>query len=559
MFKLLKIISVAGLFCNLFAVQHSDNFKLSYPEFIPQGKSFQVSLITSAEYFDEDELELILVPSDGIELKSVSINSKNGLVKLQHKNINVLEFTADAQLININLNDSALTGNSFFQVLIELSSENVERSELHLSGILKNNQDTSGYLFNSDAAFDSGIPNYYRYKFTFYEPFKIADQCVKLVSNSSLSIPLKFKYKYKLFSEFWIKLEKSPLSFLQLKNISANRVEYQLSTNEFQILNVESNYNTQQQISPQFLSNKVWYHISVLFDEEKNLIHLYCNGNVFAVLNLPGHLTPADFTFEFSNAELNNSFSIEQFRLSDLEGDLDCILKSKNFISASCENAQTILQISFNENEIYSLHSDQLITHNNIRFTKSDAPLHPIVPELNVKILNNYFEIEFTGGDYKQASQYIVEKSGENHEFIPEHKIDADNKEKRVYSFISEKIEDVDLVYFRIRQINVDGTEIYSNQVKIGQGLIEDIILGQNYPNPFNPFTQIEFELLQDGDVEVVVYNLGGQEVVKLHKGFLSKGIYQFKFDGSELPSGIYLYKVSTALFTQTKKMILAK
>ena len=559
MFKLFKLISVAGLFCNVFAVQHSDNFKFSYPEFIPEGKSFQVSLITAADYFDEDELELILVPGNGIEIKSVSINSKNGLIRIHHKNINVLEFTPEAQLVSINLKDSILTGNSFFQVLIEYNSENVEKSELHLCGILKSNQDISGYLFNNDETFNSGIPNYYKYNLAFYEPFNIADHCARLISNSSLSIPLKVEYVHKLFSEFWVKLEKSPLSFLQIRNISANRVEYQLSTNEFHILSIESKYNSQQQIFPHFLSNKIWYHISFYFDQEDELLNVYCDGQLFAVLNLPSILNPRDLTFEFSNLSSNNFFSIEQFRLSDLSGDIECLLKNRNFITLSCDNYKNILQINFGENEIHDLISSNLITYNNIRFSKSDAPLHPIVPELNVKILNNYFEIEFTGGDYKQASQYIVERSGENHEFIPIHKINADNEEMRVYSFITEKIEDVNLVYFRVKQIYFDGTEMYSNQVKIGQGLIEDIILGQNYPNPFNPLTQIEFELLQDGEVEVVVYNLGGQEVVKLNKGFLSKGVYQFKFDGSELPSGIYLYKASTALFTQTRKMILAK
>ena len=88
---------------------------------------------------------------------------------------------------------------------------------------------------------------------------------------------------------------------------------------------------------------------------------------------------------------------------------------------------------------------------------------------------------------------------------------------------------------------------------------MENIILGQNYPNPFNPSTKIEFEILQDAEVEVVVYNLTGKEIEILHQGFLPSGIYKFDFDGSELPSGIYLYKVSTPQFTQTKKMILAK
>ncbi|MBP1683349.1 MAG: hypothetical protein H6Q27_913, partial [Ignavibacteriaceae bacterium] len=99
----------------------------------------------------------------------------------------------------------------------------------------------------------------------------------------------------------------------------------------------------------------------------------------------------------------------------------------------------------------------------------------------------------------------------------------------------------------------------YSEVVKVGQGLIEDLIIGQNYPNPFNPTTTIEFDLLQDSDVEVKIFDLAGKEVAVLHTGFLSTGSYKFKFDATGLTSGIYLYQVKTPLSSLTQKMILAK
>jgi len=134
-----------------------------------------------------------------------------------------------------------------------------------------------------------------------------------------------------------------------------------------------------------------------------------------------------------------------------------------------------------------------------------------------------------------------------------------DNKEEKTYSILSEKYDQPEIVYFRIKQVNKDGSEIYSDVVKVGQGIIEDLIVGQNYPNPFNPATLIEFELLLDSDVEVKVYNLTDNEIALLHKGFLSSGVHQFKFDASGFPSGIYLYQIKTPLSSQTRKMILAK
>ena len=130
---------------------------------------------------------------------------------------------------------------------------------------------------------------------------------------------------------------------------------------------------------------------------------------------------------------------------------------------------------------------------------------------------------------------------------------------EKSYSLVSEKAAKTEIVYFRIKQINKDGSIVYSDVVKVGQGMVEDVIIGQNYPNPFNPTTLIQFELIQDTDVEVKVYNLAGKEISRLHEGFLSKGLHQFEFDGSGLSSGLYFYQITTPLTSQTRKMILAK
>ncbi|MEJ2196034.1 MAG: T9SS type A sorting domain-containing protein [Ignavibacteriaceae bacterium] len=91
-------------------------------------------------------------------------------------------------------------------------------------------------------------------------------------------------------------------------------------------------------------------------------------------------------------------------------------------------------------------------------------------------------------------------------------------------------------------------------KVKIGQAEIQEFILGQNFPNPFNPSTLISVEVLEASEFEIVVYGLEGQEIEVLFKGYLTQGEYQFKFDGSDIPSGIYLYKISSPNFNQTKK-----
>ena len=83
--------------------------------------------------------------------------------------------------------------------------------------------------------------------------------------------------------------------------------------------------------------------------------------------------------------------------------------------------------------------------------------------------------------------------------------------------------------------------------------------LSQNYPNPFNPITNIIVELPLLSKIELTVYDINGKTVQTIFKGFLDAGQYQFTFDGSGLPSGIYIYQLKTGKFVSTKKMILTK
>lgn len=86
-----------------------------------------------------------------------------------------------------------------------------------------------------------------------------------------------------------------------------------------------------------------------------------------------------------------------------------------------------------------------------------------------------------------------------------------------------------------------------------------DYNLTQNYPNPFNPSTSFSFSLKEAGEVSITIYNTAGVEVKTLVSGFRTAGTYQVSFDASELPSGVYYYRIQTPGFTETKKMLLLK
>ncbi len=91
------------------------------------------------------------------------------------------------------------------------------------------------------------------------------------------------------------------------------------------------------------------------------------------------------------------------------------------------------------------------------------------------------------------------------------------------------------------------------------QTIPENFSLSQNFPNPFNPTTNIKFTMPKDGNVTLKVYDMIGSEVKTLVEGNHKAGIYNIYFDGSELSSGVYFYRLTAGNFTETRKMILIK
>lgn len=83
--------------------------------------------------------------------------------------------------------------------------------------------------------------------------------------------------------------------------------------------------------------------------------------------------------------------------------------------------------------------------------------------------------------------------------------------------------------------------------------------LYQNYPNPFNPTTSIKFGLPKESHVRLSVYTILGQEVATLVNSVMSAGYHTVNFDASNLPSGMYIYKIDAGDFSQIKKMLLMK
>jgi len=90
-------------------------------------------------------------------------------------------------------------------------------------------------------------------------------------------------------------------------------------------------------------------------------------------------------------------------------------------------------------------------------------------------------------------------------------------------------------------------------------GTPSEFTLEQNYPNPFNPETVVRFALPVAGFTELKVYNSVGELVKVLVNEEMSAGRHEVKFDASNLPSGVYMYRISTGNYSAARKMLLIK
>lgn len=104
-----------------------------------------------------------------------------------------------------------------------------------------------------------------------------------------------------------------------------------------------------------------------------------------------------------------------------------------------------------------------------------------------------------------------------------------------------------------------DGLWMGKTQAPLTSILPLEYNLEQNFPNPFNPTTTIKYSIPEDGFVELAVYNILGQKVTSLVNQLQTAGNYAIKFNASDLPSGVYVYRLSSKNYSTSKKLILSK
>lgn len=131
------------------------------------------------------------------------------------------------------------------------------------------------------------------------------------------------------------------------------------------------------------------------------------------------------------------------------------------------------------------------------------------------------------------------------------------------YMFKDEKLNTGKYNY-RLKQIDYNGNyEYFELNTEVSINPPNKFDMGQNYPNPGNPKSKINFEIPVDGRVSVKVYDILGKEVMTLIDENRKAEYYTIEFDGSNIATGVYFYRIYAEgdgqKFTKTLKMILVK
>jgi len=137
--------------------------------------------------------------------------------------------------------------------------------------------------------------------------------------------------------------------------------------------------------------------------------------------------------------------------------------------------------------------------------------------------------------------------------------------EKHNYSYIDQNLNSGKYSY-RLKQFDYNGSYEYSNVIEVDVRLLNKFTLEQNYPNPFNPTTKISWQSPVSSRQVLKVFDVLGNEIKTLVNEEKEAGYHSVDFNASELPSGVYFYRLQvysasggTKSFVQTRKMILLK
>ncbi|MEJ2196788.1 MAG: T9SS type A sorting domain-containing protein, partial [Ignavibacteriaceae bacterium] len=257
-------------------------------------------------------------------------------------------------------------------------------------------------------------------------------------------------------------------------------------------------------------------------------------------------------------------------------GDGDIVYKSSSLSNISFPSSATVIDDSDNYQDLtstkQSFTNELLFLYNRDHSdvggpswwhgTKLELPPFPVELSLfNADLLEDKVLLNWRTETEVNNFGFYIERSSDNSDWLALGFVEGygNSNSPKQYSFTDHDIKLSGKYYYRLKQIDNDGTYEYFDVVTVEVGVLNNIYLAQNYPNPFNPETRIEFTLPEKQLVSLRIYNTLGELKKELINEEREAGSYTVNFDASNLPSGVYIYSLQTSSFTANRKMTLLK
>jgi hypothetical protein len=197
----------------------------------------------------------------------------------------------------------------------------------------------------------------------------------------------------------------------------------------------------------------------------------------------------------------------------------------------------------------------------NVNFTITDNPIPVELASFTAVTDDNSVVVTWSTATETNNSGFNVERSsnGQSFEKVTFVEGKGTSTEKQYYRFI-DNAPVSGKNYYRLSQVDFDGTINKSHVVEVDVELPLTYSLEQNHPNPFNPSTVINYQLANTGFVSLKVYDITGKEVAVLVNKEMKAGKHSIEFNAANtLASGTYFYELRAGDFVSIKKLMLMK
>jgi len=257
-------------------------------------------------------------------------------------------------------------------------------------------------------------------------------------------------------------------------------------------------------------------------------------------LNLTNITFTSEKSLEFDIYLMSAGDTKEEFRYALGQYFLDVNPKFANEGTLSYSIVRSELPESMKPGSI-SVSGNQL--RMSVNQINSDSKSYPVIPSSKPGLLIARMKLE-TSADIFSKENFDLKWSA-----------DENNFRTKVVAFEEDKLVEVTDISNHIIESDNNGNTEVENVTE----LPTEFSIDQNYPNPFNPVTTINYSLPNTQYTILKIYDITGKEVMTLINETKPAGRYLVKFDGSNLGSGVYFYKITAGNFSAVKRMFLIK